>query len=221
MSLTPVFAPVSQPAVTVDLRANSTITTDLTDYSGQFDGIAIGTADVERYVVVSIAGQGTASRTVSTVTIGGISATLAVAEESDAGNYLAEIWYAAVPTGTTADIDIVFSGTMSNCGIAVWEVVNPDTSPFATASDPIESGQVLSASLNIPADGICVGVAMHNGTTGTWAGIDEDVAETELEGPEWTAASKAFTTAQTPQAVTMSMGGSGSAGVMVLASWGT
>jgi len=79
-----------------------------------FSSVNIGTASSGRIVVVGVGNDSsdfTPNAAVKSVTIGGISATLAA---TTTGNG-AGIWYANVPTGTTANI--VLTGGTSNFGL--------------------------------------------------------------------------------------------------------
>lgn len=88
--------------------------------SYNFTNQDIGTAASDRYVIVAIGNGFTGGpRTVSAVTVGGISATQVVSVSGSTTN--ACLWIAAVPTGTTATIAITLSGTVGQgIGIAVW-----------------------------------------------------------------------------------------------------
>lgn len=91
-------------------------TGSLTTYT--FSASDLGEADSARVVVVAtlcVAGSG---RTVSSMTIGGVSATLAVTSGSGTNNN--ELWYAVVPSGETGDIAVTWSGACTACGIHVW-----------------------------------------------------------------------------------------------------
>jgi len=97
-------------------------TNSLADYSGKFDGFSIGTAHADRKVFVAINGrhEGGGGRTVSSCTVGGVTAKELV-QANASGARTTAIFMAPVPSGTTADIDIVFSGNQAGCGIATYE----------------------------------------------------------------------------------------------------
>lgn len=80
-------------------------------------GYAIGTASSDRLVIVAVhlLNQG---RTSSSVTIGGVGATLAVRGARGTGT--SEIWAAMVSSGTTANISVNTSGANDRCGIIIW-----------------------------------------------------------------------------------------------------
>jgi hypothetical protein len=113
------FGPVALSGGALSLRfsyRNSySDTSNLTTYS--FAGCDLGAAHSSRLVVVGTSAQGVISA--SSMTVGGVSATLAVASAAANGR-VAELWYALVPTGATATIEVVWSGGASSCIIHVW-----------------------------------------------------------------------------------------------------
>lgn len=166
------YSKASSTAATISYTAQASLDTNKTDYSGSFDGIAIGTAGATRQVVVSIDGpRATAgARTVSSCTIATISASLISRKTSSNGD-AHEVWAADVPSGTTGDIDIVFNSGMDACAIGVWAVYNA----ASVYIDESTSGTTLSSSINIPTNAVAIatGRATTN-TTATWAGVTEN-----------------------------------------------
>jgi hypothetical protein len=121
-----------------------------------FTGVGIGTAASNRFVVVCVAESGNGP--ITAVTIGGISATKAVA--TNAAQDMS-IWYANVTTGTTATIDLTSTTTFPpEIGIAVATITTATPTPNTTAteawafnSDP----QVTTSALTISSNGVGVG----------------------------------------------------------------
>lgn len=164
----------SSAGVTFEYTAQSGANTTATDFSGQFDGIAIGAATSDRLVVVGISGSrvSAGARTVSSCSIGGVSASLVVRQTTTNGD-ACEMWAATVPSGTTADIDIVFSASMNGAGVGVWTLKGAATTATATAGD---DSTPYSASLAIPEGGAGIGYFLEvdeSGTT-TWTNLTED-----------------------------------------------
>jgi hypothetical protein len=136
--------------------------------SYSFTSQAIGAEDNSRCVVVAVIGRAGGALDVSSVTVGGISATLA---RAGGGVELpVELWIARVPTGTTATIDVTFTGTSNFCAIGVWSVTNIDSlTPTDTAASSI--GSIL---IDVEAVGIIVAVSSSlNGATSTWTNATE------------------------------------------------
>jgi hypothetical protein len=147
--------------------ANTVDTASASSYS--FAAQAIGAAASDRYVVVGVAGAGTAValREVTAMTIGGVAASRLVrAVNATEQHYISEIWAAAVPTGTTATIEVTFNAAMSQCHIGVFRLVGSPGTADATATDT--TGDPQSASINVPAKGAVIAIASE-GASGTWA----------------------------------------------------
>lgn len=152
---------------------------NLTTYT--FSGRSLGSAADDRYILVCAFALGLSARTLSSVTIGGINATtILTASDDDGFTYVSTAMVIAkVPTGTTGDIVVTWSGGLSGCGIGVYRLTNLESAtPTATASDVIPSSNALSASLTIPVDGCGVGyAAQYNYTaarTWIWANLTEN-----------------------------------------------
>ena len=88
-----------------------------------FSNVAIGSAASDRIVVVGVGNSNTTFSPVTSVTIGGVSA-------SSVGNHsaFASIWWALVPTGTTATIVVSSSDTFELLGIQVAAMTGAATS---------------------------------------------------------------------------------------------
>lgn len=164
-----------------------------------FTATSIGTAASDRIIVVAV-GTGVASQTVSSLTIGGVSATQQVTRSS---SETASLHTLAVAAGTTADIVVTLSASCDFCGIAVWAMYGV-TSATAThtstsASDP------GALSLNISAGGVAVAYQIHRAgaETFTWTNATENFdALVESAIAYHSGASDAFASAQTGLAIT-------------------
>ncbi len=142
----------------------------LTTYT--FTGKAIGPAAGDRYVFVGTF-QGFATKTVSSMTIGGISASLVVSKSAASGT--AELWMANVPTGTTATIVVTWSGGVDiACGIGVWSATGlSSTTPVDTDTGVISSGTPLV--LTSTAGGFALSCGVHPQTSDLfYSGVTED-----------------------------------------------
>lgn len=212
--------------VNVTNTANTSSGTDLTTYT--FTTQSIGAADPNRVVVCCVfGGVGSAGRTISSVTIGGVTATAGVTAISgtSGGSWASSIYYARVPTGTTATVEIVWSGSMGRCGISLYRLITRGSiAPSATASDVTYSSGVLSNTINCPPNGaiIACGYGSILSTTNiTWSGVTEDVegvleASTERYG----SASGNFDTNQSGLTVSATWNGSSQTdGSLTIAAW--
>lgn len=148
-------------------RSGFSTTSNVTPYT--WSGMATGTATATRYCIVQCTGWSTSG--ITGVTIGGIAATLAVQTSADFG-----IYYALVPTGTTANVVATFSTTSGNVGqFAGW-----------TFDNGYPGLRVISKAVNVAANtasnvflptGSCV-VAFDNNVGGpyttTWTGLTQN-----------------------------------------------
>lgn len=130
----------------------------------------IGTAAVDRRVVVAVAGRDVAAYPTS-VTIGGITAT------RDGGRALTgviSIWSAIVPTGTTATVVITYAGTQTYCGAGIW-ITNG--APVSTTFDEDNGTGPLTMDLPTIVGDFVIAAVAHRTTSGSntveWTGITQ------------------------------------------------
>lgn len=175
--------------------------TDLSEYT--FSSQDLGVAASDRYIVCTIQGQSNdgGARTISSASIGGVSATISVNLVNSSGTGCGII-IAPVPTGTTGDVVITFSGTMGDCNIALYRclgvgsVTATDTGSDSATGVPSEA---LSDTLNISAGGIAVGVSQNDISiaTATWGNLTERFDEQTANTNDMSGASAEFATTQT------------------------
>lgn len=160
---------------------------------------AIGIAAANRHVVVGISTRATV--TVSTVTIGGVSASSVVA--INAGGTQVSMWIAAVPTGTTATVAVTTSGSCARCFLGVWAMYGSS----GTASDTFSTatGDPLAATgFDVQANGVAIGYMFdNNNSTATWTNLTERFDQGDGSNAFHTGASNEFSTAQTGLAVSV------------------
>jgi hypothetical protein len=206
------FTALTVVPVDISLTDNAVITTDLTTYT--FSARALGVAESTRRIAVGITSNiSTNGRTISSVTIGGVSASEVVFARSDNGpaSTLAAIWMAEVPTGTTGDVVVTFSAAMGYCTIDIYRLLNASATAYHTATDITATANALSESLNLIANGAAIGVFINGGTTAvrttTWTNITE---QTDRSLTEFNlSASTAANTTATTQTLTISATASG------------
>ena len=146
-----------------------------------YTGVAIGAAASDRQVWVGICNLdlGGLSSLVTGVTIGGVAATIESSTRSSDAAAFETFWcWAAVPTGTTANIVITCSaGSTNESGISVYRVVGADTTSPLQAGDA-DTEDNFPVGITVPVDGALLGFAGVLGdgtTTSTWSGaLTED-----------------------------------------------
>lgn len=139
--------------------------TDATDASVYtFTSIGVGTANSNRFVVAALSfsddtghadGYGPTS-----VTIGGVTATEILSSSRNDKRGTEELgvslWYAPLPTGTTANIVATYPDTLNNCACATWALIS-DTGAATQAIDT--GGDIMTQkSLTLSPSGATIGI---------------------------------------------------------------
>lgn len=212
---------------TVALPSNtyigSTVDTGiLTTYT--FTGVNIGTADATRRVVVIAQAAIASARTLSSGTIAGGAATVHVTPSSSEST---AIMSRLVAAGTTATITITWSGGVAGAIIHVFSQLNETSAtPTATANDVSYSAGVLSATINIPANGcLYCGSATNQGASYTWTNSTERYDDPDPfgggDGTVYSVASSTGLSLETPRTITATIASpSTPIGSLALLSWG-
>jgi hypothetical protein len=117
-----------------------------------FSSVGIGAAATDRIVAVCAAINATSATTygISSITIGGVAATMAVRSSS---NKNAAIAYAVIPTGTTATIVVTLtgSGTPGRCVVNAYRITGYNNSaPIVASAFSDTAVASVSASINVP-----------------------------------------------------------------------
>lgn len=173
-------------APVVELARNTTAfksASDLTTYTS--DARSIGSASATREVYALFSGfTGSSGRTISSVTIGGVSAVQrAFVRNGGLGNStIAAIYSANVPTGSTAVVVVTFSGAMADfaCACIALDGLN-STTPEDTATGTANLGtDTVSANIDLAGSGYTMAIACDGQAAGTlptvtWTGLTETV----------------------------------------------
>lgn len=177
------------------LQAATPDASDLTTYT--FASQNIGAAASDRLVIVaysSINGNGTGVG-ISSVTIGGVTATIA---HSSGTNVSAGLAWALVPTGTTASIVLTFAIGQTNCVAATYRLTGQQSSTAFDTDTPAGGATAArSASIDVPAGGCVIASAGEAAVSMTWTGATED-----QDSSNGSSASKTSATAITPETIT-------------------
>lgn len=188
-----------------------------------YTSVAFGTANASRILAVGIWSKQTADTdTVSSVTIGGVSATqVSGARASSTGhNAVSDIWYAAVPTGTSGNIVVTWSASSGRSGIGVYNIVTATATPTNGANAAGNGAYPgLTQTLTVPGSGKGFAIfGVQQGNAG------EDVAWTNAISDYSADAIGTFATVSTATvAATASVNGNtlngSSSDAMSMASW--
>lgn len=146
------------PTVEFSNKALQSSTADQTVYT--FSGIDIGEEHSTRLLVLRIHGGGGSSRTLSSVTANGNACTL-ITEPTASGEECA-IAYVLLPTGTTVEVIVTWSGGYGRCAVqptVLYGVQN--TTPSSS------SIRQSSTSSSVSVTGVTGGVVIAATTTGS------------------------------------------------------
>jgi hypothetical protein len=186
---------------TVTHTDNDRQDTPLTTYT--FTGKSLGTAATGRRIIVGVTALNSASRTISSLTVGGHAATqVAFVEASGGGGFVpVGLYVIQVDTGTTANIVVTFSAGATRCGIGVFAAYDL-LSSTATDTDT-STANPQTDSINVDGGGVLVGYA-HNWTSGVdttnaWTNLTErfdQSVETTVPSSNHSGASDAFASSQ-------------------------
>lgn len=137
--------------------------------------MAIGPADADRWVVVAAVLVNFTSSSISSMTIGGVSATLLNAYDPT-GDIRTEFWKAAVPTGTTADVVVTLNaGSAYQIGVATYYATGEPTL-HDSAGDEVITSLRLDVAIDVPAGGAVLAITGNEatGNLDTWTGVTAD-----------------------------------------------
>lgn len=155
-----------------------------------FSAHNIGTAAADRRVLVGLTSfnNSGAARTLDSTTIGGNTATIHRTDFNPASLFSQDVtgfFSLLVTSGATADIVLNFSGTMQQCTVSVWALNGVQDNPFHSHGDGTSGVTSISASLNIPEQGVAAAVAhcANNNVAHTATGLTED-ADATAEGTQ-------------------------------------
>lgn len=179
----------SLPAVTELARDTTRYsnTNNLNIYTS--DARSIGAASATRKVYALFGFLSGTVRTVSSVTIGGVSASVEVSvTRTDGEQILAAIYSAIVPTGTTAVVEVTLSGSAKifACSVIALDTIQVGTVDSATAS--IDTGVASTgAALDLEDDGygMAVGIGWNssgNAIAATWTELTESADDDVSDG---------------------------------------
>lgn len=171
--------------------------------------VTVGAARTGRVIVVAIVFRASPAQTISSVTIGGVSATLLVSAPNTASGVTEVALYsAAVPTGASPlTVAVSLTGTALRCGCGTWTCYDL-TSPTAAADTATDiAGNPASLPLNVQSGDIVIGAAaLGPSLTAAWTQLSENFdLDIEAAGNAMTGASaQVHFSGQIPVTVTYS-----------------
>lgn len=208
---------ISAAAISIEYVTERGSTSNAKTYT--FSGTSIGAEAADRVVIVAAAGSSGSARSISSVTIGGVTASVAVTQASTSAigaRCRIGLYYLAVASGTTADIVVTFSGTMGHGMIAVFAMTgHTSETPAATGADGSGS-TTFDPNCNVVTGDVLISASFSDGTPCAWTNSTEQsdaTYESNLSTAKYTA-----TSTETPRTITAVHTG-GNVGCAVSAAW--
>lgn len=177
-------------------------------------------ADSTRMLVAAV--MTTGSTTVTSCSIGGVSATKIVETTAAVSghNQTASIFAAMVPTGTSGTVAVAYGGvSQQGCAVSLYLIYGrSNTTPFGQNSTTGTSS--ITTSLSVPAGGFAIACSDVNSSSGTvtWsAGWTKDYGA--VVNAQYSSSASKSTPTATTQSVTATIATS-DLSPLVVASWG-
>tara|TARA_R110000787_G_C13368680_1_gene440674 strand:+ start:261 stop:938 length:678 start_codon:yes stop_codon:yes gene_type:complete len=218
MSLFPVYSPTSQEPFAQSFLSSAVVAAPNASVF-TYSSVSLGAAAADRYILVGTSGAAAvvATATISSITIGGVSATsLIQINHHDETLYHSGFFGVVVPSGTSGDIVVTWTTTMSQNGIGVWRLTGANTTPHDSAGDTQDAGG-LTVDVDVEAGGAIFGYCSTDSLAAgrfNWTGLTEDFDEDVDPGWQHSGASADFASAVTNQTVTVTGAGVSREGLM-------
>jgi hypothetical protein len=138
-------------------------------------GVDFGPADASRIVAVALAVESAGSKTITAVTIGGVTATKAVSGGSPDNSFA--IWYAAVPTGTSGNVVVTTSSGSSFMFLFAYALYGLASVADTDKQTRVSGGLTYSVTIDVPDDSAAIALWFADNATGAaWSNIEERAA---------------------------------------------
>lgn len=171
----PFMKPTSAPIFDIALTGTVNIGT-----AASFT-VDTGQPEANRIVCIVVGCLASSPPSVSAATIGGVAAT--VVFSSTGSQTATAMFYAKVPTGTSATVSITFSSARAGAYASAWRIVgqNSDT-PTAFNAPAGGAAATRSATVNVLAGGGVIASVVSASATPTWSGITREYTFSDGSG---------------------------------------
>jgi hypothetical protein len=133
-------------------------TSDLTTYT--FSNVNFGVPSPNREIFVQVIATTSTTRTISSVTIGGVTSTRTINTPSSASSSQT-VGFATIPSGTSGNVVITLSGGATACWISVYRVNNrPNIGTTETGYSTVTNTNT-TAPINVAANGFLIGNILY------------------------------------------------------------
>lgn len=173
---------VSQSSIRIETGGLDSSTSNISTFT--FSGVGIGTAAADRLLVIVIMAPCGSTETFNYCNVDAVASTEVIsAETSDA---VATICQIAKATGTTADIEVDFNGSMQGCAVRVYALYGANATAASTGTYTSLGDEILTANVTGYSDGVIIAGVSAKDTNDvaapqwTWTNITE-VDDVKLE----------------------------------------
>lgn len=171
---------VSDNITSLSFIESKTSASALTTYT--ITGVDFGAADSNRRIVIAFASRsGNSGHSVSSATIGGVSATIAAQHTANVGggHSLVAVLSAEVPTGASGTVAVTLSNGAVRAGFGVYRIISNSALAVAdsTSADTVSTGSAISLSATVDVEKgalIAVAITFTTGPTLSFSGIAND-----------------------------------------------
>jgi hypothetical protein len=156
-------------AVNVTYNSSPTNLTDQTVFT--FSNQPLNAPSASRHILVAVSARGTTARTVSSLTVAGVAAAEIKTGFNNSSH--TSFWAAYVPNGSSGDIVVTFSGSLTRAAISSWSVSNLKS--LTAVSTLTLTTTTTSGSIATTGGGAAFGILYSNYSTAVaWTGLTED-----------------------------------------------
>ena len=178
-------------------------TADATTYT--ITGVDFGAADSNRRIVIAFGSRsGNSGHSVSSATIGGVSATIAAQHTVNVGGgfSLTAVMVADVPTGATGTVAVTLSNGAVRAVFGVYRIISNSALVVADSTSASATASSVSAVVDVEKGAlIAVAITFTTGATLSFSGIANDDFDATVESANIGSASE-LVTATSAQTIT-------------------
>ena len=176
--------------------------------------ISFGAPHPDRYIVVPFGVRLVEGNSFTSCTIGGVTATIVASAEYNAvTRQHARIAVANIPTGSSGDVVITYSGGVYGMGASAYRMIHDDGAAYdiyqSTNANPNDT-------LNVSNGPVVCCTVVKDGTTNGWTNADE-AWEYDIDGNDWCSVAHVFEPGSGTRTISGANGGVKEANVY--ASW--
>lgn len=147
--------------------------------SYSFTNMSIGVAEPTRLIVLAVNIRNSSfAASITSISIGGITPTHIVtrANGGNSRNGYVALYIAAVPTGTTATVNITLNSATGSAAVGLYRLVNFASAAAFDFSPTSDIDNQNNMTVDVPDQGVVVAVATLIGaSSSTWSGVTENV----------------------------------------------